>query len=327
MRVGPSSSVQQDGLGGPGGVRDAQAAAFLVARFGAEAGVVVRVGRGEWSTAYAFRWTGKDYIVRFSALVEDFAKDHRVATYRSRALPIPRVIEVGEAFGGFYAISERAHGAYLDTLGSAQLRAVLPALFTALDAVRRIDLSAAVGYGLWGADGAGSYPTWRAALLDVGTDPPTSRTHGWRDRLAASPMGPGAFEEALGSLPSLVAVCPEERQLIHSDLLNYNVLVTGERISAVLDWGCAMYGDFLYDLAWFCFWAPWYPAWADIDFQQEAVRHYEATGVEVSHFAERLRCYQVHIGLAAQAYNAFRSRWTELDATGRRTLAIANGGT
>ena len=50
----------------------------------------------------------------------------------------------------------------------------------------------------------------------------------------------------------------QERHLIHSDLLNYNVLVADGRISAVIDWGCAMYGDFLYDLAWFEFWAPWY---------------------------------------------------------------------
>ncbi len=34
--------------------------------------------------------------------------------------------------------------------------------------------------------------------------------------------------------------------------------------SASSRWGTAlagMYGDFLYDPAWFCFWQPWYPAW------------------------------------------------------------------
>jgi len=28
------------------------------------------------------------------------------------------------------------------------------------------------------------------------------------------------------------------------------LLVDGGRISTVVDWQCAMYGDFLYDLAW-----------------------------------------------------------------------------
>jgi hygromycin-B 4-O-kinase len=312
--------------GGPGPVSDAQAEAFLVARFGREVSAVASVGHGEWSKAYAFRRAGTDYIVRFSALEEDFAKDRLAARYGSRALPIPRIIEVGDAFGGFYAISERASGGYLDALGQAQMREMLPALFAALDAARLVDLSASAGYGAWGADGTAPHPTWQAALLDVANDRPTDRTHGWRARLAASPTGSRPFEEALGHLRALVDSCPEERHLIHSDLLNYNVLVSGDRITAVLDWGCSMYGDFLYDVAWFSFWSPWYPAWQGIDFRREAARHYESIGLDVSRFEERLRCCRVHIGLVAQAYNAFRGRWAELDATARRTLEVATPG-
>ncbi len=115
-----------------------------------------------------------------------------------------------------------------------------------------------------------------------------------------------------------------ERHLIHSDLLNYNVLVADGRISAVIDWGCAMYGDFLYDLAWFEFWAPWYAAWRGIDFRREAARHYASIGLDVPRFEERLTGCQIHIGLAAQAYNAFKERWDALEETARRTLEVAN---
>jgi thiamine kinase-like enzyme len=38
--------------------------------------------------------------------------------------------------------------------------------------------------------------------------------------------------------------------LVHSDLLHYNVLVAADRVTAVLDWGSSLYGDFLFDLAW-----------------------------------------------------------------------------
>ena len=63
-------------------------------------------------------------------------------------------------------------------------------------------------------------------------------------------------------LRALAAGCPELRHVIHMDLLNRNVLVSedGTRIEAVFDWGCSAYGDFLYDVAWFTFWAPWHPA-------------------------------------------------------------------
>lgn len=286
----------------------------------------MRIGQGEWSTAYAYRHAGGEYVVRFGRYRDDFAKDRRAAGYRSRDLPIPVIGEIGEAFDGSYAISERAFGDMIDDLDAASMRAVLPSLFAALDAARNVDLANSSGYGLWDSDGIAPWPSWRAALRDVATDHPTHRTHGWRARLRASPTGDGPFEDALDCFQDLLDVCPEERHLIHSDLLNRNVLVRDGRISAVIDWGCAMYGDFLYDLAWLLFWQPWYPAWRDIDFQAEAARHFAAIGLEVPHFAARLRCYQVHIGLAAQAYNAFKGeeRWPMLAAIARRTLALVN---
>jgi hypothetical protein len=36
-----------------------------------------------------------------------------------------------------------------------------------------------------------------------------------------------------------------------------------------------------------------------------------------------LTACQIHIGLAAQAYNAFKERWDALEATARRTLEVA----
>jgi hygromycin-B 4-O-kinase len=84
-----------------------------------------------------------------------------------------------------------------------------------------------------------------------------------------------------------------------------------------------MYGDFLYDIAWFAFWSPWYRAWRGIDFAREAERHYQDIGLEAPYFAERMRCCQIHIGLAAQAYNAYKERWAALEETARRTLAVA----
>jgi hygromycin-B 4-O-kinase len=297
--------------------------AFLAIRFGSDGSDVVPLGAGVWSKAFAFRRAGCDYVIRFGVHQEDFAKDRLAARYTCPALPIPRVVELGEALGGYYAISERVYGGYLDDVDEAQMRALLPALFAALDAARRADLVGTTGYGAWGTDGTAPYPSWRAALLAVATDRPVDRIHGWRARLVASPVGVGPFEEAYGHLKALAERVPEERHLIHSDLLHYNVLVEADRITGVLDWGCGMYGDFLYDLAWLCFWQPWYPAWQRIDFREEATRHYAAIGLDVPDCEERLRCYQIHIGLAGQAYQAYAGHWTDLQDTARRTLDVA----
>jgi hygromycin-B 4-O-kinase len=301
----------------------AEAEAFLVARFGSAVQDVSAVGQGAWSHAYAFRQDEAGFVIRFSALDEDFHKDRLASRYASRALPIPAITEIGESYGGFYAISERATGTFLDDLDEEQMRAMLPSLFAALDTAQQIDLSATRGYGIWGADGNAPHPSWRSALLDIANDRPGDRTHGWRERLVGSATGAGPFDEALERLRALTRFCPEERHLIHSDLLKDNVLVADGRISAVIDWGCAMYGDFLYDLSWFCFWRPWYPAWGGIDFAGEAARHHAAIGLDVPYYAERLRCYQLHIGLASQAYCAFKKRWQMLAQVAARTLEVA----
>lgn len=306
-------------------VNEAQANAFLGARFGGDASAVVPIGEGEWSKAYRFERGAAPYVIRFSAVEEDFAKDQLAMRYASRELPIPRVVELGEAGGGFYAISERAPGGYLDALDGDQLRAVLPSLFTALDAARGVDLSATAGYGGWDARGIAPHATWRAALLDIGHDLPTDRVHGWRERLAASSTGTGPFDQAAALLRTLVAACPEDRHLIHSDLLHFNVLVTGDRLSAVLDWGCAMYGDFLYDIAWLSFYQPWFPAWQAIDFRREAAAHYASIDLRVPDLEARLRCYEVHIGLGDQIWNAYQGNWEALATGARRTLAVAGG--
>ena len=189
--------------------------------------------------------------------------------------------------------------------------------------MRLADLSHTTGYGGWDAAGNAPYASWRAALLDVTGDRPGDRIHGWRARLAASAVGGEPFDAAYRRLESLADDLPDLRCLIHSDLLHYNVLVEGDRISGVLDWGCAMTGDFLYDLAWFSFWQPWYPAWQRIDFVQEARRHYAAIGLAVPAFEQRLRCCQLHIGLAGMAYQAYAGDWVNLEGTARRTMDLA----
>jgi hygromycin-B 4-O-kinase len=300
-----------------------QVATFLAERLGGPIQHVERIERGEWSRAFFFSHGGREYVVRFGAHLEDFAKDRLAAGFRSPRLPVPAVLEIGEAFGGYFAISERLFGVYIDDVGEAQMRALLPSFFAMLDAMRTVDLRPTHGYGAWGADGQAPFTSGQAALLDVDQDRPTDRIAGWRARLAASPTGAAPFDEAYQQLETLAAYVPAERHLIHSDLLHYNVLVSDDRITGVFDWGCGLYGDFLYDLAWFCFWAPWFPAWDAIDFRREALRHYAAIGLAVPRFEERLRACQLHIGLAGQQYQAYKAYWSDLEATAKRTLAVA----
>jgi hygromycin-B 4-O-kinase len=295
---------------------DRQAAArFLAERYGPSAGSVSELGAGDWSRAFSFRLDHRDLVARFGRHREDFVKDQKAMAFARPELPIPMVLEVGEALGGFYAISERHFGLFLDGLDERQWRNVVPALLHGLDTLRAVPPST----------GDISTPSsWRQWLVESLEDHPDGRVGGWRARLKETPEVDAVFVAGEQALRSLLWACPEIRHVLHRDLLNRNVLVAEDasRLEAVFDWGCSMAGDFLYEVAWFTFWAPWHPALDALDFCSVTRDHYQTIGLVVENFDPRLACYELHIGLEHLAYAAFTSREADMRAVARRTVQI-----
>ena len=303
-------------------IAHAAAARFVRDRFGADPTSLQPLDRGGWSVPYAFRAGSRQLVIRFSEVEEDFAKDERAAAYGSSALPVPPVLERGTALGLFFAVTERATGEYLERIGPADLRTLLPRLFALLDAMRKVDVSEMRGYGSWGRDGEAHHHSWHDALVAIGTDRPTLRIYGWSTKLGQWPAAEAAFRDALRALERVAGRHRVDRHLIHSDLLNRNVLVHEGAITAVLDWGSSLYGDFLFDLAWLWFWSPWSPGWEAIDWRVEAARHHAATGFDVPGFEDRLRACALYIGLDGMTYQAWKELRHDLEATAERTIEI-----
>jgi hygromycin-B 4-O-kinase len=298
------------------------AARFLAERYGPSAGRVAELGGGDWSRAFSFRLDNRDLVVRFGRHLEDFTRDQKAMAFARPELPVPAVLEVGEALGIFYAISERHHGAFLETLDERQWRNLTPALLRALDALREIQPP---GRGVeWASEEVGAPLSWRQWLIASLDDHAGERVGGWRARLKEAPDVDDVFVSGERALRSLLWACPEARHVLHRDLLNRNVLVANDasRLAAVFDWGCSLAGDFLYEVAWFTFWEPWYPALDAIDFRRVIEDHYETIGLPVEQFDQRLACYELQIGLEHLAYAAFTGREDDLDAVARRTLQI-----
>lgn len=296
--------------------------AFLMETTGAAVSDLAPIALGEWSTVYSFKKKRKAFVIRFSEYREDFAKDRIAYSYNSPGLPVPQVIQLGETFGGYFAISEKLPGIAIDFLDLAEMRRVIPAVFDLLDALRMADISSSEGYGFWSEDRRGAHASWKQALLDIANDTPAKRIHGWKNKLSAS-VGLEAFSHLQQKLASLTDSCPDDRHLIHSDLLHYNLLIANNEISAVLDWGNSLYGDFLYELAWFTFWSSWYPAMAGIDFRKLALAHYSEIGLDVQDFEERLACYELHIGMDSIAYCSFIEKWSQVEKVTAQTLEVA----
>lgn len=298
-----------------------QAQAFLTSHLGVDVPEIVRLGEGAWSRCFGFSFGGQELVIRFGKYASDFQKDQLAHTYTSPDLPIPEVLEIGPALDGYYAISTRVHGIPLESVSAEQWLVLVPAVVAALEAMRTADLSATVGFGGWGADRNAGYNSWSSCLLSVGEDTPSQRTHGWRKRLAESPQGEATFEWGFDLLKEVVDDAVP-RGLLHCDLTNRNVMVNEGEITGVLDWGCSIYGDHLYDLARFEFWAPWHPQ-LNMECLRSAIeQRWVEKGYRPENKASRLIASYLHIGLEHLAYHAHLGNWATLLEIAERMRAL-----
>jgi len=299
-----------------------EAHAFLRLHLGDDVADVELVGEGEWSRCFGFRHEDCELVIRFGHHLDDFEKDRRAAGFASAGLPVPRVHDIGTAFGGHFAISTRVHGAPLEQLDHRGWEVVLPSLLAVLDATRALDVPDGTGYGLWDGHGHAAHARWRDVLLSVDDDQPGARTRGWRARLGESPDAHATFRRGLERLLGVAEAGAGVRHVVHGDLINRNVLVAGDRITGVFDWGCSLHGDPLYDIAWLDLWSPWHTGLDAIDLRGTALRHLADAGVALDDAEARLLACSLHIGLAGLAYSALMGRADDIAAIRRRLVPL-----
>ncbi len=301
-----------------------QAHAFLTDALGLAVTNVEQIGEGAWSRCFGFRQGDQDLAIRFGNYVDDFQKDQLAHRYATAALSIPAVLDIGDAFGGYYAISTRAHGVTLESVDASQWRALVPAVVGAMEAMRTADLSVTTGMGGWGLGEKAPFDRWSQHLLTVADDGPDRRTYGWRQKLATAPEDDATFTWGYQLLQEL-ATDDVPRSLLHCDLINRNVLVEGDHLTGVFDWGCSLYGDHLYELAWFEFWAPWTPN-LDIPYLRAALaQRWQDLGYVPHNKEARLAACYLHIGLDHLAYNAHLQDWATLRATAEQMRTLVCG--
>jgi aminoglycoside phosphotransferase (APT) family kinase protein len=260
---------------------------------------------GYWSSAYGYAVGGRELVLRLGDMPEAFEIDRAAMAYDGPDLPVPEVLDIGEALGLSYAVSVRHHGRFLETVRPDEADRAGPAIVRLLEALRAVPAE----------DG----PSWREWLASGFVDDPGHRVSGWRATLAADPELDALFRRSEQVVRTLSGACPERRDLIHGDLLHANVLVAEDasRVTAVFSWKCSVRGDFLFDVAWCTFWAPWYPGVVAADVWGRMSSAADVEGDEAwADAALRHHCYEVRIGGAHLGWHA----WTG-DAEGLRSVA------
>ena len=260
---------------------------------------------GEWSAAYQFRADNRHYVIRLSHTPENYYRDKFAARMSSPELPVPQIIKIEKYQDQYFAVSPFFDGEPFEMLSISELEQTIPCFLRMMNALQSINLDSTEGYGTITTEGQGAYRGWHDALLDVNNDRPENLTHGWKKILANNPVAERKYNRFYERLTELVPFCPEQKHLIHSDLLYQNLLVHDRRISAVLDWGCAMIGDPVYDIAIFSFFEPWYPAFTETKLVNKMCESYMAQSPDNTlNFKQRMTAYQIHLTLGNIAFCA-----------------------
>jgi hygromycin-B 4-O-kinase len=275
-------------------------AAFLAERLGGPVEALRPVRPGELARVFAFELAGQGRIVRLAFDGAGFEAD-RLAHERFavHGLPIPRVLEIGRFGDLWYAVSERLPGRIMLGLPGEEYDRALPALLALHDRIAAIELGP--GAGWLGPDGRGSHPSWAAFLTSIADQDAPGFWHGWRRLFETTFLDRELWEELHRRFLDLVPLCPEERRLVHGDFGYDNVLVEGERVTALLDWANAKVGDPLFDVAYLGFWSPR---------QADLLRSRYGT---VPAYDHRVACYHLYFALDGLRFYARAGRRESYD--------------
>lgn len=287
---------------------------FLQNRYGTGISAVNTLGKGVWSYTFYFEQNGRKNVIRWSDVSDNFERDAFAAIFNSDVLPVPLIQEIGEVNDRFFAISPFVEGSFLEALTPTELEATAPSVIKMLRALRAVDMSTSTGFGFWNKDGKGNHDSWREFLLDDKNSSAESLIKGWKGQLQPSPTGTAdAYDRLWSKSQSLIDYCPEDRDVVHSDLVNRNILVADGKVTAVLDWGSSFFGDPLYDIAWLIFCDPWAPNFKATQLIPQLLEDFKADpNSNTKNMNERLLCYQLNIAAGSIANNTFRMDWKTL---------------
>lgn len=260
------------------------------------------IGTGQNARVFSFRAGVDEYVVRFvdDVISEAFGKDQLMADWlASSSIPVPAIVARGTYQDLHYAISKKVPGAQADELSADEFSSLVPSLMDVLDAIHQVDVSDTTGYGPFDEHGVGRYSSWAESLLSLAEEENEGGFYGkWHRMFDETFLDRDYFDEVLACMKSLLKYCPEERYLIHADFGFGNVLAENGKVTAVLDWAEARYGDFLCDVAWLDLGLP------QFDFSSRFRDYYLSKGREIPNYQERIDCYQLSISLDSQKWYA-----------------------
>lgn len=259
---------------------------------------------GSVGRTFGFVAGDEPFVIRFNwRTLGGFGKEKLIEHLLiGTAVPFPHLVKTGTLAGAGldWAISVRlpGHGFRID---APDLPVMLPHLFATMDAIHSANLTGTNGFGGFDASGTGRDPSWLAHIRSVREDGPEGGYFPtWETLFRTTILDRDAIDALIRTVEATLPFCPEDRQLVHGDFGFDNVLVEAGRVTGVIDWLNARFGDGLYDVAWLDFWPD-----PPLGIAEEYIAWKSAQGHSLPHAAERIRCYQAMIAVDSLRFFAY----------------------
>lgn len=284
-------------------VANSQVLSLLNRHFSEPVTELVAVEGGSVARTFAFRDGDQEYIIRFNLdrmLTSNFPKEayvwHRLT---STSIPMPSIVQVGRMDDLHFAISRKMPGKMLAQHTPAEVEQMFPQIMEIFDAIHHVDVSDRQGYGVFDYRGMGMASSWHTFLKQVADEEVEQDYFGkWHHLFDDTFLERDLFEEIYHHMLRLLNYCPEERYMVQGSASLNNMLAQGGKITAVLDWLDARYGDFVYDIATLDYWCPW------LRVSERFQHYYQEHQVIIPAYEERILCYQCYTTLGAMRFYA-----------------------
>lgn len=227
-----------------------------------------------------------------STRAANFARERRLyERYHAQRLPMPRIVSTGITENVHYCISERAPGKTLLSLLIQIIGDIIPQLAETFARLQQLNLDETTGYGWVNSRGNGDFGSWPSFLASFFAEEQTGFWSGWYRLFEEGILERDVFRTLYGRMMDYAQKAPPERYLVHGDFHLGNIISDGSRITGIVDWEMAAYGDFVFDLATMHLWTP------QLQFPAQFRNYLADQGIQIPNFEERLRCGLLFKGL------------------------------
>lgn len=273
---------------------------FVKKKFASYAESFEVISGGESSQGFFFSSQNNEYVIRVNKRVFGFEKDkYAYQAFHSSEILIPETFMLGKLTDELYfSITKRAAGKLFSELNRKETAGAIHTIIQTLDAIHSIDISNTSGFGSFDTQGKANLKSFRDHLEKLITEMPEDYEKEAGNKLLEKNIIVGLLEK----YKTLLDYSSDVRSLVHADFGFSNTTVDNNEITGIFDWEHAMYGDFLYDVAWLDFWGNRESSKIKVDYKNIFLKHYQERGTDIKNYNERILLYKLNFGIGAMMF-------------------------